>query len=142
MRPQTSIVSSCVACASIILLAGVLLVSPARAINACAFQFSSQNLCATLAWPPSASVGAEVKFQLQFHDQASGAARDPAGDVGLFLWMPMMGHGSRPVTIGHASGSGLYDVSEAYFVMAGDWDLHLTLKNGATSEESIVTVHL
>ena len=142
MRPQTSIVSSCVACAAIILLAGVLLVSPARAINACAFQFSSQNLCATLVWPPSASVGAEVKLQLQFRDLSSGTAKDPVGDVGLFLWMPMMGHGSRPVTIAHVSGSGLYHVSKAYFVMAGDWELHLTLKSGATSEESIVTVHL
>ena len=108
----------------------------------CAFEFPNQNLCAALAWPTSASVGAEVKFQVQFRDLTSGAFRDPEGDVSLYLWMPMMGHGSRPVTIGHISGTGLYEISKAYFVMMGDWDLHLTIKNGATSEESIVSVHL
>ena len=47
------------------------------------------------------------------------------------LWMPNSGpkggHPSAPVTLKRVS-AGVYEVSKAYFIMAGSWDVVVTLK--------------
>jgi len=59
----------------------------------------------------------------------NGVATDLPDQVKIFLWMPTMGHGSSPITI-KKLGTGLYDLSQVYFIMDGFWQLRIQLKNG------------
>ena len=104
----------------------------------CPMQFPSQGLCATLFFDVPPVVGQEAKFHVLFRSVASGLPAEPVGDVSLRLWMPDMGHGSAPVTIVHGAGVGTFDISKAYFVMDGNWEIHVELKNGATVESAFV----
>ena len=63
-------------------------------------------------------------------------ASDLPPDFSLFLWMPSMGHGSSPVTIKKIA-TGVYDISDVYFIMDGDWQIRVQLKNGATVTEEM-----
>lgn len=53
-----------------------------------------------------------------------------------YLWMKSMGHGSSPIVIRNL-GNGIYELSEIYFTMPGDWQLHLAIKNGNTIIDDI-----
>lgn len=59
----------------------------------------------------------------------NGIAADLPESVKIFLWMPTMGHGSSPITI-KKLGTGLYGLSQVYFIMDGFWQLRVQLKNG------------
>ncbi|MBI3554828.1 MAG: FixH family protein, partial [Deltaproteobacteria bacterium] len=64
--------------------------------------------------------------------------------VGVKLWMPAMGHGSSPVNVAHAVDQGganvpgVFKATNVYFVMPGDWDVHVQLKNGSKVVEETV----
>lgn len=58
-------------------------------------------------------------------------ASDLPGDFKIFLWMPTMGHGSGPIAV-KKLGTGLYDLSQVYFIMDGLWQLRIQLKSGNT----------
>lgn len=59
----------------------------------------------------------------------------PAG-FSVFLWMSSMGHGSGPVTIKKLD-TGIYDVSDVYFIMDGEWQIRIQLKNNETILEEL-----
>ena len=60
----------------------------------------------------------------------------------LDIWMPDMGHGSSPIKI-KKLGTGLYDLSEIYFIMDGYWQLRIRLKNNSSIlEEQIFEYNL
>lgn len=64
-------------------------------------------------------------------------AADLPEPVKIFLWMPTMGHGSSPITV-KKIGTGLYDLSQIYFIMDGFWQLRVQLRNGnETLEEQL-----
>ncbi|MFP5520208.1 MAG: hypothetical protein ACLGGX_09910 [Bdellovibrionia bacterium] len=46
----------------------------------------------------------------------------------IYLWMPSMGHGSSPIKIKSIDPSNL-KLDEIYFLMAGDWELRIKLKD-------------
>jgi len=54
----------------------------------------------------------------------------------IILWMPSMGHGSSPVLI-NKIGTGVYDVSEVYFIMDKDWQIKVQLIEGANILEEV-----
>ena len=54
----------------------------------------------------------------------------------VFLWMPSMGHGSSPVTV-KKLGTGIYDISDVYFIMDGEWQIRIQLKNNGTMLEEL-----
>lgn len=56
---------------------------------------------------------------------------DLPSDIKIFLWMPNMGHGSSPILV-KKLGTGLYDLSQIYFIMDGFWQIRIQLKNGTT----------
>ncbi len=60
----------------------------------------------------------------------NGVASDLSGDYKIFLWMPDMGHGSSPITV-KKLGTGVYDLSQIYFIMDGLWQLRLQLNKGS-----------
>jgi hypothetical protein len=63
-------------------------------------------------------------------------ASDLPPGFSIFLWMPSMGHGSSPVTISRL-GAGIYEVTKVYFIMDGEWQIRIQLKDGANLLEEI-----
>jgi len=60
---------------------------------------------------------------------------DQEYELNAYLWMKSMGHGSSPIVITKLA-KGIYQLSEIYFTMTGDWQLHLTLnKNNKVIED-------
>ena len=97
--------------------------------------FVSVGLVARLDWKQDPKVNEEFKFLVSFSDTQEDLADnefvDPGHVVEVSLWMPNCGpnggHPSAPVTIKEVS-PGVYEVSKAYFVMTGRWDVVLSLK--------------
>jgi hypothetical protein len=116
--------------------------SPVPVDPNCPMPFPEKNLCAALVFATPATVGPESIFQVEFHNRTTGAPEDPEGEVGVFLWMEMMDHGSSPVAIAHTKGSGVYLVTKAYFLMRGEWDVHVTIESENLNEEAITAVSL
>lgn len=46
-------------------------------------------------------------------------------DMKVELWIPSMGHGSSPVTV-QQFGLNKYKVSQAYFIIPGQWEVRLS----------------
>jgi|GEM_PF-926987 hypothetical protein len=54
-------------------------------------------------------------------------------DLHVRLWMPSMGHGSRPTKVRLVSQEGVcrkFKVEDLYFTMTGDWEIQFELKQG------------
>lgn len=56
-------------------------------------------------------------------------SEDIPGNFKVYLWMPSMGHGSSPVKVNRIS-TGIYEVTDVYFIMEGDWEIRIKLDNG------------
>ncbi|WP_413581833.1 FixH family protein [Bdellovibrio sp. HCB288] len=101
----------------------------------CALQLSLANLCAKLEWTLGPQSPAESEFILKFWNKSDtvsgGTLVDPEDTLSAILWMPSMGHGSSPVTIEKIE-TGVYRVRRVYFIMPGDWEVRIYLKNGST----------
>ncbi len=109
---------------------------------ACPFEFKTLDLCATLTWVKMPTDDEKGEFVLSFFSKSSGTVKGPFIDPGYTvtskLWMPSMGHGSSPVKISAfkdqngATVTGVYNVSDVYFMMPGAWEIWVALKQGAT----------
>ena len=66
----------------------------------------------------------------------NGALIDLPAPYSIYLWMPSMNHGSSPITVNHLS-TGVYKLSDIYFIMDGNWQLRTQLKAGNTLLEEI-----
>ena len=104
---------------------------PGRTLDLVTSSFSNLNLAFELQWSvgcPNLTDG--CSFDLIFNQAV------PTGAIlASELWMPSMGHGSSPVEITQV-GSSHWNVSEAYFIMPGLWQLKLklTLPDGSSDE--------
>jgi len=110
--------------------------------SACEWSFPTLGLCAHHVWTKEPDRENEGSFRLVFFkpDQPAVAV-DPsalgATTVFVKLWMPEMGHGSQKVVTipakdaQGASLAGEYDATEVYFVMAGNWEIYVQLKDAA-----------
>ena len=112
----------------------------------CPLEFPKSGLCASITWDSALSSENENTATLRFWDKATGAEagpyRDAQGEVAVMLWMPAMGHGSSPVTVS-AQGAGVYEVSKAYFIMPGAWDVRVQIKqNHQLFEQAVLSVNL
>lgn len=73
--------------------------------------------------PPSTEE--DSKFFLIFSDNTTNFVDPISIKVGsLRLWMPSMGHGSAPLKI-QDLGGGIFQVTNVYFIMPGDWQIQL-----------------
>lgn len=98
----------------------------------------SNGLQVTTTWKVKPRAQAENELYLQFKRTENLLPATPEETVTVELWMPSMGHGSRPTIVKptlDASGAvipGAFTVSKVYFVMGGEWDVrvHLTAANG------------
>lgn len=55
-------------------------------------------------------------------------------DMKVILWMPSMGHGSSPVKL-EQTGVNHYQVTQAYFIMPGEWVVRLQFKLSGQAHE-------
>ncbi len=108
----------------------------------CPLLFPNAGLCASISWDKQPGSEEATSFTLRYWNRESGTFNgpyaDPASTVGVKLWMPTMGHGSSPVTIAHDADSGVFKVTNVYFVMPGEWEVHVQLKDGAKVVEEAV----
>lgn len=89
---------------------------------------------AHITWAAGPQVGSESKLRLEWRRGSDHAFIEPAGSFDVSLWMPSMGHGSAPTQIRRATDengqivTGVYEISNLYFLMPGDWQVLITLK--------------
>lgn len=57
--------------------------------------------------------------------------------VSVRLWMPGMGHGSSPVTV-ERTGPGEYRAAEVFFLMRGEWEIHIQVDDEGNSDEAVL----
>lgn len=99
----------------------------------CPVFFPLANICAQVEFTRGPVSDDEAQFLVKFYDHASAHGEhvmvDPAG-LKVDLWMNMghHGHGSSPVKVVKQS-TGIYFVSEAYFVMPGRWTIRVFSNN-------------
>ena len=75
-----------------------------------------------------------VRGNLLFRYRITDASGAPVDGLSLEVkpWMPAMGHGASVTPTVTARGSGEYDLSNVYLVMAGQWQLQTTITGGAS----------
>lgn len=98
----------------------------------CASQLSAAGLCVDLVWEQLPTMQDRGVFRLNFYKADSPLVMvEPALTPHVLLWMPSMGHGSMPVKVEKVS-EGMYRVTDVFFVMAGEWEIHVQQKDGKT----------
>lgn len=106
--------------------------------GACNMYYSQSQLCADMAWLKTPTEQEQGSFDLKFYSKESlDQLISPNFDVFVLLWMPGMGHGSSPVTVSKLS-EGHYRVSNVFFVMKGEWEIHIQIKDGDKLIEEVV----
>ena len=96
---------------------------------------SAPDICAHLGFENEPNTTDESEFMLHFMPKSVSPAL--VTNVSVKLWMDEMGHGSSPVTL-TAVDDAHYNVSKAYFVMSGPWQVKVSFDYaGATHEISI-----
>lgn len=93
----------------------------AKPEDQCQHAFTRLQICANLRWlkTPTSTEAAELLVTLP---------ADTPGTMTALLWMPSMGHGSAPVKIEN-QGNGIYRIFKMYFIMPGDWEVRLSIKD-------------
>lgn len=104
----------------------------------CSLYFPYTKLCAELIWEKQPTDSETGSFTLQFQDTHHQPTALEAGlSLAIYLWMPSMNHGSSPMQI-QQIGPGLYKVNRVYFIMPGQWDLHIQLKMNEQVQDEFV----
>jgi hypothetical protein len=103
----------------------------------CALSYAN-GLCVDITWEVQPTEDAAGTFLLKFYSaDAPATALDPQAKVAVVLWMPAMGHGSSPVTVTQVS-PGVYRATNVFFVMPGDWEIRIKLKNDKNETTEVV----
>lgn len=112
----------------------------AQANTKCRLPFSNAALCASLEWETIPSDERRGSFLLRFWNlklgNENGPYVTPENPIFVKLWMPSMGHGSSPVRVetlldsGKVAIPGIFRVSEVFFVMGGEWEIWIQLRDG------------
>lgn len=104
----------------------------------CRLFFDKSNLCVDLQWEKLPTTSEKGSFVLRFYEKQNNAILlDPTLSVAVTLWMPSMGHGSSPVKI-ERQAQGVYRISNVFFIMPGEWDIRIQLKNEGQIIEQII----
>jgi hypothetical protein len=102
----------------------------------CPFVFKDHHVCAAIEWEKLPTEKETGSLQIRFFTLGTIdlILQTPGLTPNLVLWMPSMGHGSSPVHI-EAVGQGTYRASDVFFIMHGEWQLILQLKDGESIAE-------
>jgi hypothetical protein len=140
------------------LLALVLLASPAafadfqpvaRAPHLIHLTFIGGTVHLHLTWQDGPALEIENVLHGEWHSGADHIPIEVPGTFKVELNMPAMGHGSSPTQIERVLDErgqpllGTYNIRGLYFMMAGDWEVIVTLNTpDGKSESQKFTVHL
>jgi hypothetical protein len=126
---------------SVLFAMAILFNLPAMAQSAeLLFKNGAVQATATFAEAPHSS--ALATMYVEFKDAGTQAPLEVAEQLQVVLWMPDMGHGSRPVKIEHAVDAqgnalaGVYKVTKMSFMMEGTWEIRVILKAADGSLET------
>ena len=104
--------------------------------------FDGGRIHTHLSWIQEPSTDKEARMKLEWRDGATHKAMEPGLAFRVDLFMPDMGHGSAPTQIapwtdenGQAA-LGAYQISNMYFMMAGSWEVRVTLTYADGSTET------
>lgn len=128
---------------SFLIAAALLFNFPAMA-QAFDLQFKNNSVHATASFAEAPQAGPAATMLLEFQDATTQIPLDVTEQLGVILWMPDMGHGSRPVKIEKAVDAagnvvpGAYKVTKMYFMMQGQWEVQVTLKDAEGNSETQV----
>lgn len=107
----------------------------------CKHIFTKTNTCLNYKWTKSAT--ATEMGSIELFLSSVEKPTEPINlnyDVAVVLWMPSMGHGSRPVFVEKQS-SLKYLASKIFFIMPGDWEIRFQLKsNKEIVDEYVVKI--
>ncbi len=96
------------------------LTNPNKDLEDCNLVLAKLGHCVSLTWVQNSTDSQMGIFNLDFSESISA-------EVKAVLWMPSMGHGSRPTTVVQLSST-RYQVSNVAFIMPGDWEIRIQLK--------------
>ena len=102
-------------------------INTVKTTKTCGLSFSNVKLCIDLIWENLPSTTEDSSFFLKFYSTDGTQKKlTPDFDLHITLFMPSMGHGSRPVQI-TMNSDGNYHVTQVYFIMHGEWQIRLQL---------------
>lgn len=111
--------------------------------------FAKGAIHAHATWESGPEVSNESLLKLEWKNGADHSPTEPPGVFEVVLWMPSMGHGSAPTQIQRVLDTqgqpqtGVYEISNIYFVMGGDWDVNVSLTyQDGTKETQVIKVSL
>ena len=112
--------------------------------------FAEGALKVELKWLLGPRTPAVSEMKMEWKNGTDQTRVEPPGPVKVTLWMPMHGHPghnhghpSSPVTLTKLGAeAGVYQASDMYFTMQGDWEVRVKLKYSNGREETqVLTVH-
>ena len=111
------------------------LLTTTSAMAACELNFKNSNICADLTWTQGPVLNQPSSFVLKFDRDYSPYKLK----VDIWMQMGSHGHGSRPLIMRSISQTEV-EFTQAYFVMAGKWQVRGFLLNDAgTTVDSAVS---
>lgn len=102
----------------------------------------SSGVHAHIFWEVEPAVGTPAVMRIEFMNGADHTPATMTSLVQVALWMPSMNHGSAPTLVQPVADgqggykTGVYRVSNMYFVMGGGWDVRLTLVDPTDVKET------
>lgn len=96
--------------------------------------FKSNGIKLKITW--ISNINSIDKGQAVLVASKDGTLIDLPEPYSIYLWMPDMNHGSSPITIDQLS-TGIYKLTDIYFIMDGYWQLRTLLKSGDHAIEEI-----
>lgn len=111
---------------------------------ACDIKFEKIGACANLEFSTAPSVNKNAPFLVSFQNDDNTKTILPKYNIEVLLWMPSMGHGSKPTAVTRFENSGVLYVSNVYFIMKGEWEIQIKMRETAEDgTETLVdqTVH-
>lgn len=95
----------------------------------CSLYLATEKICTDIEWKQFQEGKQKGSFFICSYDQASGVPVNMSHQPFVELWMPSMNHGSSPTKIDNPLSVGVYPVTNVYFIMSGDWEIRIQIKN-------------
>lgn len=89
-------------------------------LSACTLVLPKLGQCVSLTWVQNSTDSQMGIFNLDFSEPVSS-------ELKAVLWMPSMGHGSRPTQVTRLNET-QFQVSNVAFIMPGEWEIRIQLK--------------
>lgn len=104
--------------------------------------YKNNTLHIHATFPVAPVVGEESFLVLEARDAQTHQVTEVTDQVKVALWMPSMGHGSSPTRVERAVDAdgnvvpGTFTVRNVFFIMAGEWEVRVTLTNASGNKET------